>query len=85
VTTGRLWTIDRPDILADWPADVPVYYFDFNSYDQKVFSSLTDPLYYLKQDSNNVPMVVAMGDDNEYNLSMMSCGFGQDNITYQLI
>lgn len=86
ITTGRPWTTARPDILSDWSADTLVCYFDFNSYDQRVFSSLSDPLYYLKLDSNNVPMVVATGNsDNEYTMGMLSCGNGQDNIIYQLI
>jgi hypothetical protein len=51
-----------------------------------VFSSLSDPLHYLKLDSNNVPMVVATGNSvNEYTMGMLSCGNGHDNIIYQLI
>jgi hypothetical protein len=85
VTTGRSWTDQRPELISDWLAETPVYYFEFISYDQRVFSSLSDPLHYLKSDSNNVPMVVATGKDDQYVMSMLSCGAGQDNIAYQLI
>ena len=65
--------------------DDPVYYFEFDSHSPMVYRNLSDPLHYLKQDSNNIPMIRIHADGQQYDVEMLCTDLPATNIIYQVI
>lgn len=86
ITEGSIWTGEPITGFADKYSDFAhVFYFEFDSHVPQVYKSLTDPLHYLKEDSNNVPMLIIDAENNTYEVELVNTDPAHANIIYKII